>query len=181
MLTASGPARQSARRCPLESEDRGAAAVEFALVVPLLIALLLAIIDFGLWFSDSIGVRHGASEGARIGIVTDFSTYQDCDPPTSESPAKKTACITKERIGGIGGDPVINVSVTDDKWEEGATLLVCAAVKETGLTGFTPLPDDGILRTRVKMRVAVTNTPTTDAPEYQTDDDPGGDDWAWCV
>ena len=43
--------------------------VEFALVMPLLMALVLGIIDYGLWFNDSISVRQGVREAARKAAV----------------------------------------------------------------------------------------------------------------
>lgn len=48
---------------------RGVAAVEFALVLPLLIVLLLGIIDFGLMMYDKAMITNAAREGARAGIV----------------------------------------------------------------------------------------------------------------
>lgn len=45
--------------------DRGAAAVEFALVVPILLALLLGIIEFGRAYNVQISLTHAARESAR--------------------------------------------------------------------------------------------------------------------
>ena len=46
--------------------DRGAAAVEFALVLPLLLLLLGGIIDFGFAFNTQISLTHAAREGVRV-------------------------------------------------------------------------------------------------------------------
>lgn len=51
------------------SKDRGANLVEFALLAPLLILLLLGIIEFGWLFSQNNDVKHGAREGARAAAV----------------------------------------------------------------------------------------------------------------
>jgi Flp pilus assembly protein TadG len=48
---------------------RGAAAVEFALVLPLLLALLFGIMEFGLVFKDQLAVLQAAREGSRIAAV----------------------------------------------------------------------------------------------------------------
>jgi hypothetical protein len=155
--------------------DRGAAAVEFALVVPLLIGILLAIVDFGVWFTDSVGVKDGTRSGARAGVVTDFGNDPDC----VGTPTAKTACVTKERIGIIGGPIAVRVVASGNQWVEGRQLLVCAAVKEAGMTGLTPLPKDGVLRAKTKMRIEVTAA-TPAVPPY-ADSDPSGDDWSWCT
>lgn len=47
------------------SRDRGAAAVEFALILPLLLLVLFAIIDFGRMFNAQITITEAAREGAR--------------------------------------------------------------------------------------------------------------------
>ena len=45
--------------------ERGAVAVEFALVLPILIMLMLGIIEFGLGYNAQITVSAAAREGAR--------------------------------------------------------------------------------------------------------------------
>jgi Flp pilus assembly protein TadG len=47
-------------------EDRGAAAVEFALVLPILLLLLGGIIDFGFALNTQISLTHAAREGVRV-------------------------------------------------------------------------------------------------------------------
>ncbi len=53
--------------------EKGANLVEFALLAPLLIILLLGIIEFGYLFGKYNEVRHGAHEGARLAAVDDAS------------------------------------------------------------------------------------------------------------
>jgi len=48
---------------------RGAALVEFAIVLPLLMVLLLGIMEFGMIMRDYIMLAHGAREGARAAAV----------------------------------------------------------------------------------------------------------------
>ena len=47
------------------ADDRGAAAVEFALVLPLLLILIFGIIDFGRLLNAKITLTEAAREGAR--------------------------------------------------------------------------------------------------------------------
>ncbi len=49
--------------------DRGVAAVEFALVLPLLLLLILGSIDWGFFFYVDQVVTNAAREGARKGVV----------------------------------------------------------------------------------------------------------------
>ncbi len=57
--------------------QRGVAAVEFALVLPVLVLLLLGIIEFSVALYDKSVVTNASREGARAGIV--FR-----DPPVTE-------------------------------------------------------------------------------------------------
>jgi len=47
----------------------GSATVEFALVLPLLLALMFGIIEFGLLFKDQLTIQQCAREGARTAAV----------------------------------------------------------------------------------------------------------------
>ena len=49
--------------------EKGASAVEFALVLPLLLLILFGIIEFGFIFYDKAIVTNASREGARRGIV----------------------------------------------------------------------------------------------------------------
>ena len=53
----------------LRSEERGAALVEFALVVPFLMIMMCAIIDFGLMLHRINNLNSAVREGARFGAV----------------------------------------------------------------------------------------------------------------
>ncbi len=55
------------------SRDRGAAAVEFAIVVPFLCFLLFAIIDYGYMLSFRQALSQAAAEGARAAAVAPAS------------------------------------------------------------------------------------------------------------
>lgn len=51
------------------SAERGATMVEFALILPMLLLVLMGIIEFGWVFTQAMEVRHAAREGARIAAV----------------------------------------------------------------------------------------------------------------
>ena len=48
-----------------EDRERGAALVEFALVLPILLVILLGIVDFGLYFYNDLQLTHAARDAAR--------------------------------------------------------------------------------------------------------------------
>jgi len=51
-------------------KERGAAAVEFALILPLLMVILFGTIDWGFYFFVQQIVNNAAREGARVGSLT---------------------------------------------------------------------------------------------------------------
>ena len=51
------------------ADEDGAAAVEFALLLPLLVLLLFGLIQFGLAFNTKIQATNAAREGARMAVV----------------------------------------------------------------------------------------------------------------
>lgn len=60
--------RRTVRDTP---RDRGAVAIEFALLLPVLLLLLFGIIDFGRALNASITLTQAAREGARLAAVAD--------------------------------------------------------------------------------------------------------------
>lgn len=50
-------------------DQKGAAAVEFAIILPILIMLLFGIIEFGILLYDKAMITNASREGARAGIV----------------------------------------------------------------------------------------------------------------
>jgi TadE-like protein len=69
-LTAASPTSIKAR---LRSE-RGAELIEFALVFPVLLMVVLGIVDFGFLFQRMEVVTNAAREGARIAVLPGYAT-----------------------------------------------------------------------------------------------------------
>jgi Flp pilus assembly protein TadG len=52
--------------------EKGVAAIEFAIVLPVLILLVFGIIEFSILFYDKAMITNASREGARAGIVYNF-------------------------------------------------------------------------------------------------------------
>lgn len=68
-------------------DDRGAAAVEFALVVPLLLTFLLGTVELGLYMKDYVSMSSSVRAGARSA-----SAAADAGPGTCEASANPPPC-----------------------------------------------------------------------------------------
>jgi len=80
----------------------GGAALEFALILPLLIFIVAGIIEFGLALYDKAVITNASREGARTGIVFRM------DPSTGER-NPLTVDEIEERVNGyLGGNPLIS-------------------------------------------------------------------------
>ena len=51
------------------SGEKGTSAVEFAIILPILVMLVFGIIQFGLVFNKYIAITHAAREGVRLAAV----------------------------------------------------------------------------------------------------------------
>lgn len=166
---------------PPQRRDAGASAVEFALVAPVLFLILFGIIDYGIWFSDSISARQAVRDSARRGVVENFGT---CAGATGGD-LGTLACTARGAMEPISGTTYVRVSVASAPgaasgatWQVGSTLRVCAMTQHTALMPLVPFPADGISRTKVEMPIEqVTGNPTR--ATFQ-DPPPAGSDWNWC-
>ena len=100
-------------RATRRRDGRGAAAVEFALVLPLLIAIVFGIIDYGIFFSNSLAVRQGTREGARQAVIggAGYSAagYGGCSTSTLQT--QQIACKTNVLVGAVAGTSYTKVIV----------------------------------------------------------------------
>src|SRR5688500_2701531 len=100
----------------LAGDERGVVAVEFALVLPLILICLFAIIDFGQIFNNLNDANHIAGNGARYAAVNTKPTgdslqeYLKAQGDTQKMRDTIGVCISFPE-GSDVGDPV-KVSVT---------------------------------------------------------------------
>jgi Flp pilus assembly protein TadG len=82
--------RRAITRARARSEERGAAALEFALVLPLLLLLVFGIISYAYMFSVRQALTQAAAEGARAAAVA----------ATGQSATRATAAVN-EALDGL--------------------------------------------------------------------------------
>ena len=118
------------KRMRRDRSDRGAAAVEFALVVPILLLLVFGIIDFGRILNAEIQLSQAAREGVRL---------QALHLPGYEARAKAAAPMLKNDMtvtsGGSACSPTsgpTDVTTVTTTWTAQGLII----------TGFIPgIPD----------------------------------------
>jgi Flp pilus assembly protein TadG len=157
-------------------DERGASAVELALVLPLLLLVVAAIVDYGMFFDNSLNVRQGVREAARQAVVEAAPTGTCAS--TEGGFLAQLGCTTRDRVGAIAGETYVRTFYTS--WSRGSTLTVCSMVRTEGLTGLVPLPDHGYVRSRTDMSIEVTDPVPAGATSFQ-DTLPVGQDWSWCT
>ncbi len=124
--------------------ERGVAALEFAILAPVFLLLVFAIIIYGAYFATTIAVVGAASEGARATVAgLDAAERQSLGTAAvngviqSWAPFLDVALATVV-IAPSGSDPaILEIQVTYD----------LSAVIGGGFVGFLPLPDSDIVAT----------------------------------
>jgi Flp pilus assembly protein TadG len=135
--TASQPARtQEVRR----DRQRGAAAVEFALVFPLFLALLMGTIDYGYYFFSDQIVTNAAREGARAGTLVTPGVGASALAVSAAGTAA-ASYLTSNGLGCPGGGSgcitATSTTVSDLAGINSPALDVVIDYASVSLTGFT--------------------------------------------
>ena len=87
--------------------DRGAAVVEFALVLPVLVMLMLGILTAGIAYNRKIAVTNGVREGSRYGATLPVASAPSCSLSTQlECWLSQVATITQQASEGELGSSV---------------------------------------------------------------------------
>ncbi len=143
----------SPHRRSQQSSEAGAALVEFALVLPILLVLLLGMLDFGKAFNYWIDETHLANEGARWAVVNknpggggaSLQEYirQQADTPELRNGGPSVAgplqiCISfptdaSDGTAGQVGDPVHVTASADYTWL--SFIAARVGIAQTTITG----------------------------------------------
>jgi Flp pilus assembly protein TadG len=116
------------RSTSLKKKQKGIAAVEFALVLPLLLLIVFGIIEFGVALYDTAVITNAAREGARAGVVLTSPR-----PSTAAITTVVTNYTSSHLISFAGTNPTPSVNVTNAGGSFGSALIVNVTYKFTGL------------------------------------------------
>jgi len=104
------------RRHRIIKSEKGASAVEFAIILPILIILVFGIVEFGIAYNNYIALTHAAREGARLAAVNmdEILGIEEFENRIKESaPSVSIESITLSGQDGNIGDSVA-VTVTGE-------------------------------------------------------------------
>jgi hypothetical protein len=142
-------------------DETGASLVEFALVLPLLLMLLLGMIDFGVRLANVHSIEDGIRDAARQAAVGQLHGDTGCvitGSPPPNTATRELICMAKSRIGLSESDVRIRISFGPGGAIEGEPVLLCAQFPADSVSGV--LPNFGLtaLSGRSVMRLEVDPT-----------------------
>jgi Flp pilus assembly protein TadG len=144
-------------------EERGASAVEFALVVPFLLLIVFGIIVYGMVFAQSLSLSNAARQAARAGVIegTDCSDIKDqahdaagtmgmSGDAASVSIQRRTPTQASPTNACSGGDSTQPCQGQDD----GTNIYVSLSYHPDPIVPFIPVPSqisgEGVYRCEFK-------------------------------
>lgn len=169
------------RRGP-NSGQRGAALVEAAFVVPLIIVILLGTVEFGIALADLISVRQGTRDATRNAVVDNYGADLSCTltGTITNDESKKVICETKNEIDRDESRVRVKLVFPDGGKTappDDNSLLVCTEFRHRSPTGFFGLLlNSKVSKTQVAMRVEQ-DLSAVDAEEETS----LSGSWAWCA
>jgi Flp pilus assembly protein TadG len=110
---------------------RGAAAVEFALVLPVLLAILTGILEYGWLFLQQSNLSAAVREGARVGSMT-----MQADGPGAAAETRIRAAMTALNLPGAAA----TVTTSQAGSTPSEILNVAVTMPYTPLIGLVPTP-----------------------------------------
>lgn len=97
----------------LRRDDRGAAAIEMAIALPVLIAMIYGLFQVGLLYQANAGMQHALGEGARVATL--YERYTSNNVPTD---AAIKGRMTAKLFGKGDGAFTVNDPVTGTGYKD---------------------------------------------------------------
>jgi Flp pilus assembly protein TadG len=118
-------------------DDRGSAATEMALSIPILIILMFGSFELGKYFLDEHKIVNAVRDGARYAARQPFTEYPSCTP--SGAVVTRIRNVTRTGQTAAGGTPRLTY------WTNPSTITVTASCTTTATTdGGTTVNLSGI-------------------------------------
>jgi Flp pilus assembly pilin Flp len=130
--------------------ESGASLIEFAMLMPFLLLLLIGIVEFSWTFATDLDVKQGAREGARLAAVN--------FPDTGEVDMAAEIC---SRMDLVGSDPATTITWTSDGTPEvGEGVIVTVSTPHNTLTGFLDWAFGSITTLDATVEIRIEQPPT---------------------
>jgi Flp pilus assembly protein TadG len=117
---------------------RGSHAIEFALTLPLFVALVMAIFEFGWMFFMRSTVIHAVRDGCRAGAVIPFG---DSPSPTEVAQARMTDFLAGYSIDCRGATDRCGIDVGTSGETPYETMNCSLTIAYDPIIGLIPHPD----------------------------------------
>lgn len=132
-------------------DHRGAVAVEFALILPILMLLIFGIVQYGMYFWARSSAITAAREGARRASVGDFATCSDFrtfvrGQLDGGEVSGSSATVTRTILGKGTGNLLTNT------FQAGDTMRISVQFNAFNM-GLLPLPAGGTISINTSSRV----------------------------
>lgn len=101
-------------RPALLRDARGAAVIEMALALPVLVAAVYGIFQVGLLYQANAGMQHALGEGARLATLC-VQTSDGCNPPTDSQIKER---IASKLFGKGDGTFTVNDPIAGNGYRE---------------------------------------------------------------
>jgi hypothetical protein len=175
--------------------------------MPILFLLLFGIIEYGIYFADTLAVRQATADGARLASQRDtLSAWDDpgscttvwvTDPASGAGEGNTTkleslACAIRKEAGTLSGPVYVKVRVldgttlsaqtpasatSDPNWIPGNVVRICLLQEHSALLGLVPVP--GEITGRADMPIEDPDNLMTLVEGHQVL--PDGTQWpSWC-
>ena len=114
-----------------KTSERGAVAVEFALLAPVLVMLLLGIMEFGRAYNAQVTISSAAREGVRVMAIG--------NSPTAARTAAKDAAVSLQPALSDA-----NITISPSTCTTGAQMTFKITINLSTMTGIAgPFPMEG--------------------------------------
>ena len=123
--------------------ERGAAAVEFALIFPILMMLVFGIISFGIIFAQSLSLSNAARQASRAAVI-EGTTCQQVEQLARDSAATIGMQTSDIQVTVAVGTSAPNWSTAADLCDGDASLEPCAG-EDPGANVYVRLDYDSRL------------------------------------